>query len=305
MSINKLLADVGNLKLMDILENSFDILHETKLINKANHIVNELHNLASIMTYMSEMGDKETDIHVVAHERSGSTLTLMILHQMISGGDMDFESLNEKYFWHRVNSFDKESVIKVPDRASSPRLIKSHEYYEITSNIKKGKFIFLIRDGLDAVLSSFHMHLIHQPATRFNEIKPMLLDRWFRYNAKWIKNSSKLDILYVNYEDLINDKVNTIKKMADHVGIEISENLLDIVLKNTSFENMKQNHHKFGRIDIHPVPHPAPPNKSFIRKGVVGDGKKEFSIDELKLYNENLYKFFGDNNITASYVKDV
>ncbi|KAM4026337.1 sulfotransferase 1C1-like isoform 3-T3 [Anomaloglossus baeobatrachus] len=64
---------------------------------------------------------------------------------------------------------------------------------------------------------------------------------WFDHVIGWWKVKDQHQILYVFYEDIIEDPKREITKIAKFLGKELSAEVLETVLHHTSFQAMKEN----------------------------------------------------------------
>ena len=177
------------------------------------------------------------------------------------------------------------------------RLLKSHEIYDVMSHIKKGKIIFLLRNMLDVLPSAYQQTKnYYNNQDDFEKFVDKRMKAWFEYNIPWLKNEKGLDILYVHYEDLVQDKANTIRKIADFINIELTDDILQRTLKRTSFEFMKAHETKFGE-----QPHKWKVYDKFIRNGKVGKGKQDFTEAQLAEYQNLANEFMREHEQTARY----
>jgi len=218
-----------------------------------------------------------------------------MLYQMMTDGNMDFEHLYDVSPWLAWAISYNLEIKETQNR----RLFKSHDPYSYMNHLKKGKFIFLIRNSLD-VLHSFYHHGkdYYQLEKSYEDWAPERLEYWYKYNEAWLKNENNLDILYLNYEDTINDKEKQIERIANFVGIDLTEEVKMRTMERSSFEFMKKHEEKFGE-----QPNRKKVYNNFIRKGKSGEGILE-ATESIKLKNENLAEgFYKDNKITKRYYK--
>lgn len=257
-------------------------------------VYSKIHNIlitTRMKKLMNDFGEKESDIYVVSFPRSGTTLMQMILYQMTTNGNMEFNHIYDVSPWCRFSAIYKSEMLSVGER----RIIKTHEDYKIHEQVKKGKFIFLIRDCLDTISSVYQQVIDYvDPDINFIELSNRNMRRWFDYNTEWINNKNNLDILYVNYEDLISNKKEMIIKLSDFLEIHIDDKIMERTLQRSSFEFMKKHETKFGE-----QPENIKVYNNFIRNGRVGEGKFKFSDEQLEQYKalSNEYK------IESAYIK--
>jgi hypothetical protein len=255
-----------------------ELIDSIDLLEKANFKLHNIMITARMKKLMKDFGERETDIYVVSYPKSGTTLMQMILYQLTTDGNMDFNHLYDVSPWCRFSAFFKRTMPSVGAR----RIIKTHDDYEMLENIKKGKFIFLIRDYLDAI-TSLHQHVkdYNDPAVNLTELSNRKMKEWFTYNTTWIQNKNQLDVLYIHYEDIVADKMQVVFKIAEFLDIAVNDKLMQRVLHQTSLEFMKKHEHKFGE-----QPEQWKVYNNFIRKGKVGEGKINFTADQLKAYRD-------------------
>jgi hypothetical protein len=283
----------------DHADNSVDTINNglhgyLQTLEKANAKINSMLLAARMKKLMKDFGERDTDIYVVTYQKSGTTLTQMVLYQMTTNGSMDFEHLYEVSPWCRYSAFTNREMRSAGER----RVIKTHDEYEMLKNIKKGKFVFVIRDCLD-VISSLHEHIkdYSNPSVDFTELSNRKMKDWFEYNAIWMKNENNLDILYIHYEDLITDKREAVMKMAAFLDITINEETMERVIDRTSFEFMKKNESKFGEQPEHWKVY-----NNFIRKGKAGEGKVKFTTEQLESYKTRLQEYGREHSHIQKYL---
>jgi hypothetical protein len=255
-----------------------ELVDNLDLLEKAQAKLHSLLITTRQTKLMNDFGQKDSDIYVVSYPRSGTTLMQMILYQMTTDGDMDFKHIYDVSPWSRFSAFFNRPMPSVGER----RIIKTHDPYESFEHVKKGKFVFLIRDCLDVIPSIYQQTLDYvDPSVNFELLSERNMKRWFDYNISWEENKSQLDILYVNYEDLVNQKEEVISILSKFINTEIDELTMERVLERTSLDFMKKHESKFGDQPDHWKVY-----NNFIRNGRVGEGKSKFTAEQLKQYRQ-------------------
>jgi len=274
-------------------QNYDKLIENIETLEKAARDFYGIYLSAKLKKAMQEYGERDTDIHIVSHAKSGTTLTQMLLYQLTTDGNMDFNHIYDVSPWFRhCVSFSKP----VPE-SEGRRLLKSHEIYDVMSHIKKGKIIFLLRNMLDVLPSAYQQTKnYYNNQDDFEKFVDQRMKHWFEYNTPWLKNEKGLDILYVHYEDLVKDKAITIRKIADFTNIKLTDEMLQRTVERTSFEFMKTHETKFGE-----QPHKWKVYDKFIRNGKVGKGKQDFTAAQLTEYQKLADEFMRDHKQTARY----
>lgn len=276
------------IKVINALIKFFD-----KIKLNAVRIVHEL----KFMKYEWQFDEREDDIYVATFLKSGTTWMQMILYQLTTNGDMNFEHIYEVSPWLRNLAETEGEIPELP----SPRIIKTHDPYHTIAKRKKGRFIFVIRDGLDVAYSLFHHRKNYNDSKitveknfeiSFREEGEM---NWFAFTKQWLENRNKHNILYVHYEALQNNFEEELYRIASFINIEINPADLPRILERCSFDFMKAHENKFGEKE--PKEKHVTVYNQFIRSGKVGEGKEVLPPEDLAFYKEqfdlHLSKYLG------------
>lgn len=291
--------DKSFLKAISQIDFNHESMTDSELIENLDHLEkahSKIHGTlitARMKKLMQDFGERETDIYVVTFPKSGTTLMQMIIYQLTTEGSMDFEHLYDVSPWCRFSAYFNKEMPSVGER----RIIKTHDQYKMLSGIEKGKFIFVVRDCLD-VLSSLHQHIkdYNNPNADFEELATRKMKEWFEYNESWLENKSELNILYLNYEDIIENKKGAISKIGEFLEVKIDEARMNRILQRTSFEFMKKHEAKFGEQPEHWKVY-----DNFIRNGKVGEGKTKFTEEQVKEYRNLSKDYKTDGTLLRRY----
>ena len=117
-------------------------------------------------------------------------------------------------------------------------------YIERIDSFLKGKyrFIHIVRDGRDVILSR-HPH----DDDRYYMVEP---GEWVRDVQEGIRHMDRENFLTIRYESLIGDFHNTMSRICDHLGIEMTEEISNFyehatVRKNPAyFSGLERMHSK-------------------------------------------------------------
>jgi len=232
--------------------------------------------------YCLKFGQREDDIYVCTYLKSGTTLMQMILYQMTTHGEIDFDHIYDVSPWIRNDVFRGKKPLHFP----SPRIIKSHDPYHDFEKGTKGKFVHVIRDGKDVAVSFYHQNKNYvNPDLDFKDnFRRFFVKRgpmnWFHYTKCWLENKKGFDIMYVRYEELLENKEQVVNKLAVFLNIQLTPEILQRTLERSSFEFMKQHEDKFGEQPVERV------YNQFIRKGKMGEGEEYLNEEQKKFFHE-------------------
>ncbi len=266
----------------------------SKVIQPLNWVVNKILALIRdlrFFQYTLKFGQRPDDVYICTFMKSGTTLMQMILYQMTTSGEVDFDHIYEVSPWIRNDAFKGKPPLNFP----SPRIIKSHDPYERFEKGTKGRFIHVIRNGKDVAVSLFYQNknYINSEIKLEDTFKNFFVRKsrmnWFSYSRKWLENRKQFNILYIRYEDLIESKEKTIKIIAEFLNLTLTPEIMTRILERSSFEFMKQHEDKFGEQPVERV------YNQFIRKGKKGEGEEYLNEQQKKFFQEQFDKQLATN----------
>ena len=257
--------------------------------------------------YLAEFGESDDDILVATYSKSGTTWMQMILYQLTTDGRMDFDHLFDISPWVYYSALREVSPVRTPQ----PRIIKSHDRYGRFTKGRRGRFIFVVRDGRDVCLSLFHHRRNFKRYDgsfdqHFDDFLKGTDYNWFDHIRPWLENPSRLPITYVRFEDLKSNFTATVRRVAEACGIDVPEAAMARVLERCSFEYMKQNEARFAPRNDHfagktDAPYLVRDSSQFIRHGKVGEGVAALTEQQLHAYRERFDRSLAGFELVADY----
>jgi Sulfotransferase domain len=220
------------------IEKDFTYIGYNKLYKLALRISGKFKRLADKLyfeQFKMKFGEQDSDIYIVTFPKSGTTLLQMILYQLTTTGGADFDHIYDVSPWIRNASFLREKPKSFP----APRVIKSHDYYHEFEKNKKGRFIFAFRDGMDVAVSLYHQNKNYNKANLdFDEYMKQFLKNekksWFNHSREWFNNKNGFPVLYIRYEDLINNKRREIERIIQFCQLDADEATIQRMKKNSA-----------------------------------------------------------------------
>jgi hypothetical protein len=218
------------------------------------------------------------DVYLASYARSGTTWLQMILYQLTTDGNMDFEHITQRIPYFERALMQGRDLNRLP----SPRIFKTHLRYDY---LPKGPYkrIYIARNGKDVLVSCYYFFLAHsqfkgsfdQFFRRFmaGNVQP---GSWFRHVAEWSAHAADPNVLFLRYEDLVSDFELTLKRIAGFLGLPLSEEKRAFVAERSSFQFMKQHEDKFGFLQ-EVLLEQGFTGEGFIRQGKTGAGKEHLS----------------------------
>ena len=240
------------------------------------------------------------DIYVVSHMKSGTTWTQMILFQMLHGNSIgidEIDHIEEVTPWYDVTvDIDLEEFPR-------PLVFKSHEMYREVPAERPGKYLYVMRNGMDVAWSYYnHMRnyfgMDKTFAEYFDEFcSPSRRRNWFEHVAGWLENPLGREVLVLRYEDLHEDLDEALERIAAFCGISLDREDFVRVKERSSFDFMKRYWHKFGIR----AGNKRAKNANFLRRGIMGDGIDKLGEEKKRNFFERFDAVLGGFSQAAPY----
>lgn len=216
------------------------------------------HQFAPVIPFEAQ----RSDVFLVGVMGSGITLLTQMAHGLRSGGNMDFEDLNEVVPWFHAALLCGQDLDGA--QGFQPRLYKTHQLYEKLP--EDAKFIVLFRDPEDIFWTRYRRYC-NSSWTRYAEIRPGEIspevyaagmfahmqagnEVWRFIKSWWSCCAGQERVLFMTYEDLVQSPAEQIHRIARFIlpHHRITEELLKVV-QNQSTKSFMQEH--ISKFDDH------------------------------------------------------
>jgi len=235
---------------------------------------------------------RASDVLITTAPKAGTTWMQQILHQLRTGGDLDFNSIDEVVPWLELqrDEMSWQDIIERFENIHDPRVFKTHCTYQQTPGADTVNIIMSSRDPRDCCASFYHhvMDMTDDARKRvgFDHYRTLddVFEAWLQY-ATWYRNIQSWwphyhddNVLWLRYEDMKQSLEGSINKIIEFLGWDMTTDQRNKALFYSSFEWMKTHSEKFTRQgkSAKPVFKPG----GFIRKGQVGDHKTILSTEQ-------------------------
>ncbi|XP_074655149.1 sulfotransferase 1C2A-like isoform X2 [Tubulanus polymorphus] len=187
------------------------------------------------------------------------------------------------------------SYPKTAEKMPRPRLMKSHlpfDMFPIQAMGEKAKIIYVMRNPKDTLVSYYHFYKSCKSFGNFPGSwddffqlflhKKLFCGDFYDHVLSWWNQRHRDNILFLKYEDMVTDPKSNILKICAFLGKTLSDDEIDNIVKQTSFEimrdnpttNFSQTHYQDNKI--------CP----FIRKGKIGDWKNFFTDEQCRIIDK-------------------
>ncbi|ELT92660.1 hypothetical protein CAPTEDRAFT_5186 [Capitella teleta] len=216
--------------------------------------------------------------------------------------DIDVEKANNVYQTKRHIYLDMcdpdfksvfQGTVKLPPGGAA--LAKTHFPQHLMQEHTKRdtKIIVGMRNPKDNLLSLYHFYNMNEVFGNFSgsfsdfftliKEKRMLYGDIFEHNVGWWSIRDRPNTMYVFYEDLTEDPGKEVRRMAEFLGKETSDEDITKIVEWTTFGNMSQtkstNYEELKKgIKFQGGP--------YMRKGTVGDWKNQFNEEQCDYIDE-------------------
>jgi len=230
-----------------------------------------------------------------------------IVHGLRTRGSMDFDEITRVVPW--INMAFDMGIDIYAHQVAQPHAFKTH------STLKElpqgGKYIIVLRNPSDALLSDylfcggmfFEKDSISLETFAREDFIPGH-DIWNHILAFWDRRKDE-NVLPLCYENMKADLPQTIERVARFIGIQLDEELKQIVLKQSDIKFMREHQAQFEDHIIRKTRSaamglPLDGQLSKVRNGVVGESKLAVP-DEIKkeledIWHEEITSKFGLNS---------
>ncbi|XP_053467664.1 sulfotransferase 2B1-like [Ictalurus furcatus] len=258
------------------------------------------------LKYFESFQAQDDDVVVVTYPKSGTTWMQEILPLLLNGGD--FTPVLTIPNWDRVPWLEESRIAQVIDKLSAPRAFVTHMHYRLMPSSffsSKAKVIYVSRNPKDVLVSSFHFHqmasFLHDPGT-FEEFTDkflsgnVLFGKWTDHVKSWRNTDLGDRILYITYEEMIQDLHGVLERISFFLGKHLSKDTLKRVTEHCEFKTMTQN--KMSNYTLVPQTVMDAQKSPFLRKGIVGDWKNHFRSELESKFNAAIFEELKGTDIT-------
>eukprot|EP00092_Neocalanus_flemingeri_P039868 GFUD01043423.1.p1 GENE.GFUD01043423.1~~GFUD01043423.1.p1 ORF type:complete len:322 (+),score=76.56 GFUD01043423.1:113-1078(+) len=246
---------------------------------------------------------RDSDVHVVTYPKAGTSWLQEIVWLVNHQADVEQSSLTPSgqrtvYIELIHKDGGEDDRVKSLENMASPRHVKwHHPAWLLPKKVtESGKIIYLYRNPKDTAVSWFHfqrMNKLYGFTGTFEEFLPLFMEDKVPYGSywenlhSWWKLKDQENVLILTYESLQVDIEQGIRKIANFLEKDISDEQIGIIRRHTSFASMKANPMTNGS----KIPK-IEGESDFLRKGKVGDWKNYFSSEQ----NEKMENWIENNN---------
>ncbi|XP_075815347.1 amine sulfotransferase-like isoform X2 [Microtus pennsylvanicus] len=179
-----------------------------------------------------------------------------------------------------------------------------------TENIQT--ILYIYRNPKDVLTSYFHysnLVIVFEASDTIETFMQAFLDgrvlgsNWFDHIRSWYEHRHDFNIMFLSYEDMKKDLRGSVLKICSFLEKELSEEDVDAVVRQATFQNMKSDPRANYEDIIKKEIGTRNNEGTFLRKGTIGDWKHHLTVDQ----NERFDRIFNRNmkNIPLKFIWDM
>ncbi|XP_021742748.1 flavonol sulfotransferase-like [Chenopodium quinoa] len=267
----------------------------------------------NVLTFQKHFVARDSDIFITSLPKTGSTWLKSLLFMIVNRANYPIDQSpllthhpQELVYSLETDVYNKAFDYPQPHHLSelpSPRLLSTHvPYTSLPESIRNSgcRILYICRNPLDTIVSKYHFVVDGMKHVE-NFVKPSLEDFFEDFcDGKvaygpffdhvlgfWKMSLEHPDkVLFLKYEDLKDNPVNHLKRLAEFIGMPFStreenEGVIQQVIEFCSIKNMKElDVNKSGVINN------MFEKKSYFRKGEVGDWTNHFTPSMVERVNK-------------------
>ena len=277
----------------------------------------EIHNHHMDSTVWNRFQFRDDDVIVATYAKSGTTWTQQIVAQLIFNGAEGIE-VSKLSPWVDLRIMPKE-VIDGLAHQTHRRVLKTHLPVDALVFSPQAKYIYIGRDGRDAIWSLFNHHINatdnffalfnNAPGRQGPPLERGVNDarafyrRWFDGNGdpywpfwenirSWWSVRRLPNVLMLHFNDMKRDLPGAIRRIAAFLEIEIDEATFPKIVEHCSFDYMKAHAETVAPLGGTLWQGGA---GTFVHKGTNGRWRDTLSTDEIAAYETKALQELGSD----------
>ncbi|XP_005219519.1 sulfotransferase 2A1-like isoform X2 [Bos indicus] len=236
---------------------------------------------------------KDEDVLLLTYPQSGTNWLIETVCLIYSKGDPKW--VQSEPIWDRSPWVETKHGYELLKEKEGPRLISSHlpiQLFPKSFFKSKAKMIYLIRNPRDVLVSGYFFWRSAKFVKRPQSLEQyfewfvegnVVFGSWFDHARGWMSMRDKENFLILSYEEMKWDMRSTVEKICQFLGKKLEPEELNSVLKNSSFQAMKEN--SMSNYSLLKGQY-FEENGQLLRKGVTGDWRNYFTVAQAETFDK-------------------
>lgn len=233
------------------------------------------------------------DIIVTTYPKSGTNWTMQMAQEIAWYGEAEYDYIHDVIPW--PDKAIKTPVVPLSDTRMAERsptgyrVIKSHLEAAHVPYSDAAKYIIVVRDPKEVIVSGFHFEngfyekMVGDVVPLVAYVEGFLTgnfmyDSWAVHTAGWWDLRNAGNVLLLFYPEMKVDPARAIQKIADIMEVTLSSSQFARVAEKSSYTYMKANNHLFSPPT--PPDYPVQGKVEMVRRGDSGQAQSELSAEQ-------------------------
>ena len=172
---------------------------------------------------------RPTDVVITPYGKSGTTWTQQIVHTLRTGGDLELDDISRVIPWIEMSPM--LGIDLDAEQRANPRAFKSHLPWGAVP--KGGRYINVVRSPADVLVSNFKFMegwFFEAGSIGIEEYARATFFKgrgYFAHLKSWWPRRNDPDVLFLAYEKMLEDSLETIRRVASFIGLSPGAELLE------------------------------------------------------------------------------
>ena len=204
------------------------------------------------------------DVLVCSYFKTGTNWTMQVALQVAHRGRAQYDHVHDLVPWLEGGPIARFTVPVNDDSVwqncpTQLRVIKTHAGFDHLVYRPEARYIWVVRDPKDVFVSSYHFMksvalgpLMPTPEQWLDLfLSPHTpLGSWARHLHGGWRNRHRDNVLFLTYEEMKADLPAAVTRIAALMGVDLTPEEFESVVRQSSFEHMKSIGHKFDMLEM-------------------------------------------------------
>lgn len=200
----------------------------------------------------------EHDVLVCTHSKSGTNWAMQIVTQITCYGEAEFNHIHDVVPWVEAQLLTYVVKLNEPTFENSSvglRAVKTHMESDFVPYNETAKYLTVIRDPKDVVVSAYRFILSLMPMVKGLSIDDFIdlyitgstiFGSWSHHTGSYWAWHNRPNVLILFYADMKKDLDASVRRIADLMHVDLTEEQLKKIVHKSSFTYMQGIDHKFA-----------------------------------------------------------